>query len=75
MIMMIVFITIKRKKLFKVASEKTFYLCLVCLRLQALICLWQDLNLFLQFEIIDGFAFTSFAFLFWKKNYVKGKSS
>ena len=31
-----------RKKLFKVASEQTCYLCLVRLRLQVLICLWQD---------------------------------
>ena len=30
------------RKNFKVASEKTLYLCLVCLRLQALVCLWQD---------------------------------
>ena len=31
-----------KKKLFKVASEQTSYLCLVRLRLQVLICLWQD---------------------------------
>jgi len=30
---------------------------------------------YFRFEIIGGFAFTSFAFLFRKKKYVKGKSS
>jgi len=28
-----------------------------------------------RFEIIDSFAFTPFAFVFWKKKYVKEKSS
>ena len=39
---MYIYIHTWKEKLSKVASEQTFYLCLDCLQLQALICLWQD---------------------------------